>query len=83
MKYREFTCIYCGAKSIDRSTSQSKKYCDITCQRAYLNQKKRKKLDVDCTCIHNRNVLCNLQKCSTCGWNPNVELKRKEAIGYG
>ena len=31
-------------------------------------------------CIHNDGVVCDVHNCETCGWNPDVEKKRKEAI---
>lgn len=85
MEYREFICLYCGTKGIDRSNTKNRKFCDYTCQHAYNCKKKRGKLDKAPTnpCIYNMAVMCDLQKCSTCGWNPKVEQKRKEALGYG
>lgn len=85
MKYREFTCLYCGAKGIDMSRTKSKKFCNEHCLQSYHYKKKKGKLDAVPTrpCIHNREVQCNLKMCGTCGWNPKVEKKRKEALGYG
>ena len=84
MKQREFTCLNCGAKGIDTSKSQSRKFCDYVCKQAYY----RKQHGVgDNTvahlCMYNMNVRCFAHKCRTCGWNPKVEQKRKEALGYG
>jgi asparagine synthetase B (glutamine-hydrolysing) len=31
-------------------------------------------------CPHNTEVLCNKQKCASCGWNPEVEMKRKKML---
>lgn len=85
MNYREFTCLYCGAKSIDMSKTKNRKYCDYTCLQAHNYRKKQGKLEIVPTqpCIYNRQVQCDLQKCGTCGWNPKVEKKRKEALGCG
>lgn len=85
MKYREFTCLNCGAKGIDRSTTKTRKFCDIHCSQSYNYRKKLGKLyDVPShSCIYNREVRCYLHKCGVCGWNPKVEQKRKEALGYG
>lgn len=84
MNYREFTCLYCGAKAIDRSPAQKRLYCSIECRDIYW----RRKHGVGVTtktpsCIHNIHILCGDHKCGTCGWNPKVEKKRKEALGYG
>ena len=85
MKYREFTCLNCGAKVIDMSRTKNKKFCDMHCNQAYYYKKKQGELDKVPTnpCIHNIAVICDLQKCGTCGWNPKVEKKRKEALGCG
>lgn len=84
MEYREFTCLYCGAKGIDRSRTKTRKYCDTNCQQAYLRIKNGVGVNtVTASCTHNRNVLCDVHKCGKCGWNPKVEKKRKEALGYG
>ena len=85
MNYREFTCLNCGAKSIDMSRTKNKKFCGMHCNQAYHYKKKQGKLDVDLTrpCIYNRQVQCDSFRCGTCGWNPKVEQRRKEALGYG
>lgn len=85
MNYREFTCLYCGAKSIDMSRTKTKMFCDYNCTQRYYYKRKKGKLDVAPTlpCIYNREVRCDLQRCGTCGWNPKVEQKRKEALGCG
>ena len=31
-------------------------------------------------CSHNRMIICDTYKCSTCGWNPAVSEKRKIKI---
>ena len=80
MKHREFTCILCGAKCIDKGRSQSAKFCSNRCRdRAYrrgINQDNRTK------CMHNDGVICNDHKCDGCGWNPEVQKARKEKV-YG
>ena len=85
MKYREFTCLCCGAKGIDKSRTKLKKFCDYHCSQRYHHKKKQGKLDIEpiLPCIYNIAVSCRHHKCSTCGWNPKVEQKRKEALGYG
>ena len=82
--YREFNCAVCGVKAIDRSPTQSRLYCsDSCCYKAYRINKGIVKGFVTQPCIHNVGVLCDRHKCSTCGWNPRVEAKRKEALCYG
>jgi hypothetical protein len=34
-------------------------------------------------CPHNTEVICDKQKCESCGWNPEVEQKRKKLIKGG
>lgn len=34
-------------------------------------------------CPHNTEVICDKQKCESCGWNPEVERKRKKLIKGG
>ena len=81
MEYKEFTCVICGKKALDKSTTQSRMYCSQKCASvAYeRNRKTRRKA----CCIHNSEVQCFGHKCSSCGWNPKVETRRKEALGYG
>lgn len=31
-------------------------------------------------CVHNDGVVCNVQHCDTCGWNPIVAKARMESI---
>ena len=84
MEYREFTCIVCGAKGIDRSTTQTRKYCSENC--ASINWHRMRGVGTYIktpSCVHNREIRCFEKKCSTCGWNPKVEMKRKEALAYG
>lgn len=85
MELREFICLNCGAKCVDTSRTKNKKFCDMHCNQAYYYKKKRGKLEAApvLPCIYNRQVQCDQQKCSTCGWNPDVEQKRKEALAYG
>ena len=84
MEYREFNCLYCGAKVIDRSRTKTKKFCDPNCQQAYYRMKRGMGTNLmSPPCIHNISVRCFEHKCSKCGWNPKVEQKRKEALGCG
>lgn len=84
MEYREFTCLYCGEKGIDMSRGKNKKFCDENCQQAYYRKQKGMGANIIAPpCMHNISVRCFEHKCGTCGWNPKVEKKRKEALGYG
>lgn len=84
MGHRELTCAYCGAKIIDRSKNQTKKFCSDYCAQAQYRRDHGVGVRIKTpSCIHNKEVRCFLHKCSTCGWNPEVELKRKEAFTYG
>lgn len=83
--YREFNCAICGKKAIDMSPGGNRKYCSESCTRKgyRLSRGIGKRGFVTPTCIHNEAVECSMHKCSTCGWNPKVEQKRKEALAYG
>lgn len=73
---KEFTCIVCGTKGFDRSFSETKMFCSKKCKRkhmaSFLTQ-----------CKYNDAVLCERQKCNNCGWNPEVDKRRKEMLGNG
>ena len=73
---REFTCIVCGTKGIDRTANGNKLYCS---QRCY--EKHRSSLLAPCK--FNDGVNCERQKCGNCGWNPDVAKRRKEKILNG
>ena len=84
MEYREITCIVCGKKIVDRSSCHTRKFCSEYCAQA--NYRRRHGVGVHTvtpSCIHNKEVLCMVHKCGTCGWNPKVETKRKEALANG
>ena len=72
---REFTCIVCGKKGIDRSNKNTQKYCSKECANKARYGKREEK-----PCLYNEGVACSAQKCSKCGWNPEVEKKRKEKL---
>lgn len=81
---REFTCVVCGAKAIDRSPAQNRIYCSTQC--CDIQYRRNHGVGVGIrtpSCIHNEEVQCAVHKCGSCGWNPTVEQKRKEAMGYG
>ena len=69
--YRVFYCANCGKPSIDRSINGCAKYCSKECM--YLHHKGG-------VCKFNRGVNCDGGNCNNCGWNPEVEKKRKECL---
>ena len=81
MEYKEFTCLYCGAKGVDRSRNRRRTFCDDQCQQAYFRRKRGMGVRiVTPSCIHNKEIRCFEHKCGSCGWNPKVEAKRKAAL---
>lgn len=84
MKYREFTCVVCGAKAIDRSPAQKRLVCSENCAQVRFSRNHGVGVSFKTpSCIHNKEIRCVEHKCGICGWNPKVEKKRKEALGYG
>ena len=84
MKYREFACVVCGTIDIDRSPAQKRIYCSPQC--SFHQYRRNHGIGVGIktpSCAYNKEVQCAVPKCGTCGWNPKVEQKRKEALGYG
>ena len=77
---REFTCVVCGAKSIDKGSFQNKKYCSKECSNRYWNRKRYGEIREHPTCKYNQAVCCSSKDCENCGWHPDVIKKRKEAI---
>lgn len=80
MKYREFTCVVCGRKAIDKGVRQDAKYCSQTCNQKGYYLARRAKPYVGSVCRYNDGVTCNSCNCAECGWNPAVEKMRKEAL---
>ena len=81
--YREFTCIVCGAKAIDRGTRQDARFCGTKC-RDYAYRRDYKVV-YNNPCKYNDGVFCLDHKCEGCGWNPDVQKARKKDMGvdYG
>ena len=73
---KEFTCVVCGAKAIDRGSRQDAKCCSAKCNNRY-QYKKTYVPKVYFPCEYNAGVACTEQKCNDCGWNPAVENMRK------
>jgi hypothetical protein len=84
MEYRETTCVYCGAKITDRSTNHARKFCSDYCAQAQFRRDHGIGVMIKTpSCIHNIHIRCEDHRCGRCGWNPEVEQKRKEAFAYG
>ncbi len=75
---REFTCQWCGKVAISKTCGgYLQKYCSKECKmKAYHAQMKYQGE----SCLHNPEIICKIPKCDTCGWNPEVEKKRKELL---
>ncbi len=81
MNYREFTCVVCGTKATDRSHSQNRMYCSVQCRDIGFRRNHGVGVSIKTpSCVHNKEIACQIHKCSTCGWNPEVEQKRKAAL---
>lgn len=78
---REFNCVVCGKLAIDKGSSVEAKYCSDECRNKgrYLRSIKPRVVVV---CKYNEGVDCLNEKCDKCGWNPEVEKRRKETL-YG
>lgn len=84
MEYREIRCAFCGAKILDRSTNHNRRFCGQQCAQAHHRRSHGVGVRFKTpSCTHNKEVRCFVKTCGTCGWNPKVEQKRKEAMGYG
>lgn len=78
---REFNCVYCGRKAEDWGLLQNKIYCsDSCCQKAYQRRKRKEAKEVVMSCKYNEEVNCDGMNCENCGWNPEVERRRKESL---
>lgn len=79
-KYREFICMECGEKGIDKSAKGNKNFCSKDCYKRYWYRKKNIKSDLEQSCLFNEEIACEERKCVSCGWNPAVAKMRKEAL---
>lgn len=68
MDYKEFTCAFCGKKGIDKSWNGCKRFCSSKCKEAYYRSEKRYLVaKAERSCIHNKEIICELRRCSKCG----------------
>lgn len=81
---REFNCVVCGRLAIDKSLAKNGKYCSDECRNRgkYIKYIKGIKKRVVMVCKYKEGVDCLKEKCDKCGWNPEVEKRRKETL-YG
>ena len=84
METQEIKCVVCGKKITDRSTNHSRMYCSLSCNYLAFRTRHGMAKPPAYSCIHNKYVECKTHNsCGTCGWNPEVEQRRKEAFAYG
>lgn len=89
MEHRQYICFVCGKIGTDRSTRQNRMFCSNNCRQKHYRRMgvgryaRQYKPRPTKTCVHNDEVICLMRNCSACGWNPEVEQKRKEAFAYG
>lgn len=77
---KEFTCIVCGEKGIDRSGCGNRKFCSKECKNLYWGRMRNGGYKGFQSCKYNDGVSCISYKCKNCGWNPDVMQKRLEAL---
>ena len=85
---KEYTCVVCGHKGIDKSPSQNRIFCSKECQRRYYDSKQgyrkyynsKRGYRGGTACKYNEGVACTDHQCENCGWNPAVAKMRAEAI---
>lgn len=78
MEHEEKRCPVCNTAI--RKDSKAI-YCCQACSRAAYYRRHTKALRADGgMCYFNSEVLCTKKQCETCGWNPVVEKRRKEAL---
>ena len=73
----EVTCVVCGKKTMDNSGRGDKLYCSRKCFDI------AHKRDYSMPCKHREGVSCTVPDCMNCGWHPEVEARRIEAIRKG
>ena len=76
----EFTCVVCGTKGMCLGGSHMKKYCSIKCRNISSSLRRGYGARNGKNCKYNDGVVCLIEHCERCGWNPVVEERRKEAL---
>lgn len=69
-----FICQECGIEFEGRPGQTYRLFCSKKCLRKAKNRRKT------FPCPHNDGVECDQKQCYRCGWNPDVEKRRKEKI---
>lgn len=79
------TCLTCGKEYTAKAPHQ--KFCSVLCQSRsrseYFAQRHKKPRMFDFPCLYNAEIVCEVQKCGSCGWNPEVAKARLEKIMGG
>ena len=73
----KFKCLQCGKTVVNESKIQGRKFCSKDCSKKW-HSNNRDYTEV--VCKYNEGVMCSVQKCNICGWNPEVEKARKEKL---
>ena len=76
----EFTCVVCGTKGMCLGGGHMKKYCSNECAKIVHRMRQGGGRGTGMRCKNNKGVVCEIQRCENCGWNPVVEKRRKEAL---
>ena len=71
----EVKCLVCHKRAMNNGNNG--RYCSVECREA---ARRASYGWGDIRCQFNDYVNCGVQECEKCGWNPEVEQKRKEAI---
>ena len=70
-------CAHCGAEVETKYKKQI--FCDKLCLARHhraMNKMGLREPKQESVCRYNDGVVCEDQKCGTCGWNPKVSKKR-------
>lgn len=73
-------CVWCNTPFQQKANSQ--KYCSPQCaKQAHLDANAHlRPVPQRHKCPHNANLMCERRTCSRCGWNPEVEKRRRAKI---
>ena len=77
--FTQYTCVVCGAKGIDRSSTGTRMFCSRDCAAKHW-RKTHGAGKTSPGCLFNDGVACEKHNCLNCGWHPSVERRRKEAM---
>lgn len=87
----EYRCKQCGISFRGSNQSHSYDFCSRSCAARYRWDNKQiqeydQQLQWKCedgrwVCPYHAHVSCRTRRCTSCGWNPEVERKRNEMLG--